>query len=108
MDMDQSNSPMKWWSKREGRMQFLSKAARGFFSIPASTSNCERLFSGVGRAVTRHRPNLSECNACGIVFRHANVARGVRGEGNVYIPPVVKVEEGGLSLEEVEIIQAHA
>ena len=61
-------------------MPHLSVVARGLFSVPVSSANVERLFSAAGRFITRRRPNLSGRNACQILFGHANIVRGVRGD----------------------------
>ena len=61
-------------------MPHLAVVARQVFCVPASSANVERLFSAAGRAITRRRPRLGAPHANSLIYGHANVVRGVRGD----------------------------
>ena len=71
--------PLAWWRTHAWQMPHLAAAAMHLFSLPASTAALERLFSAASRAVNKQRPRLKAKSAAGMIFGHANVARGHTG-----------------------------
>lgn len=53
--------PFTWWSKQN--MPIFQRCARRILCIPATSSDCERLFSLAGRVVRPERSLLSPANA---------------------------------------------
>lgn len=51
--------PLKWWSDHQKQFQCLSKVAKQYLSIPATSVESERHFSAAGRTVTKIRNRLS-------------------------------------------------
>jgi len=55
-----SNTALDWWLKKEQRERLpdLSKMAINIFSIPAMSSEPERVFSGAKHTITEQRMSL--------------------------------------------------
>ena len=49
---------LEWWKANEKRFPILSKIARQYHAIPASSAPIERVFSISTRVVTASRTNL--------------------------------------------------
>ena len=50
---------MEYWRSREAQWPQLAAMAFDFLSIPAMSSECERVFSSCGLSTTPHASNLS-------------------------------------------------
>lgn len=53
-----SECPFNWWHQNENRFPILSKIARKYLAIPATSTPSERLFSNAGNIMTIRRTNL--------------------------------------------------
>lgn len=53
-----SECPFNWWCKNENRFPILSKLARKYLAIPATSTPSERLFSDAGNIMTVRRTSL--------------------------------------------------
>jgi hypothetical protein len=51
--------PMAWWAEQKDRMPILARLAAFILSIPATSSDVERLFSITGRIASKARASLS-------------------------------------------------
>lgn len=63
---------LKWWKEREAVYPILSSICRKLFSIVASASACESLFSTSSRIVTCLRSAIAPHNVDMLLFLHAN------------------------------------
>lgn len=51
--------PLRWWRENMGRFPTLSKLARSFLCIPATSTPSERIFSAAGNICSQKRASLS-------------------------------------------------
>ncbi|XP_072397505.1 uncharacterized protein [Diabrotica undecimpunctata] len=58
-----SDDILEWWRTHETEYQTLSKMARDFLSIPATSLPTERLFSKISLVIRKHRNRLSDESA---------------------------------------------
>ena len=59
-DADLSTDPLLWWPRHEKLLPSLSRMARQFLGVPASSAAVERLFSGVGKDFAKQRQAMNE------------------------------------------------
>jgi hypothetical protein len=64
--------PFKWWASQESRFPILSKLAKKYLAIPASSASSERLFSDAGNVMTVRRTNLLPSTFEHLVFCKRN------------------------------------
>ncbi|XP_074537188.1 E3 SUMO-protein ligase ZBED1-like [Halichoeres trimaculatus] len=57
--LSKKDDPLKWWSENEGRFPTLSKLAKSFLCIPATSTPSERIFSTAGNICSQKRASLS-------------------------------------------------
>jgi hypothetical protein len=62
--------PLKWYQQNENRFPLLSKLARRFLCIPATSASSERVFSCAGNVVTSKRNRLNVENVEALVVLH--------------------------------------
>ena len=53
--LNRSCDPLKWWKENETRFTYLSKVAKKFLCIQATSIPSERLFSAAGNIVNKKR-----------------------------------------------------
>jgi hypothetical protein len=71
---------LKWWNENEQVLPLLSREARKFLCIPASSTSSERMFSAAGNIVTAKRYNLDPKTTQRLLFCQQNwKALKVRG-----------------------------
>ena len=58
LDADENDDPLKFWLCYEKKFPILSKMARTFLGMPASSGSVERLFSVAGSIARARRANL--------------------------------------------------
>lgn len=56
---DIKTDPLKWWRDHEKQFKYLSRVAKQYLCIPATSVESERHFSAAGRTVTKIRNRLS-------------------------------------------------
>ncbi|ROK32555.1 Zinc finger BED domain-containing protein DAYSLEEPER [Anabarilius grahami] len=59
-----------WWKQHETLLPQLSRLARTVFSVPASSSSSERVFSAAGRVIEERRTTLKPSTVDAILFLH--------------------------------------
>jgi hypothetical protein len=59
--------PLSWWSENQKRFPILSRMARDYLAIPATSAPSERLFSQAGRTISEQRNRLKGDTACALL-----------------------------------------
>ena len=72
-DATKNESVLIWWRKNQYTFPILSKFARKYLSIPASSTKSERVFSTSGNVVTAKRCNLDPDLVEQLVVCHENI-----------------------------------
>ncbi|KAK0155081.1 Zinc finger BED domain-containing protein 1 [Merluccius polli] len=72
-EISEDADPLQWWKKQEENFPRLSKLARKYLSIPATSAPSERLFSVGGGVVTCHRASLKPDAVDRLVFLAKNL-----------------------------------
>lgn len=70
---DDSVDPLIWWKNNSYSFPYLSKLARKYLSIMASSVSVERLFSQTGNLVTPKRSNLSSNMINGLIMKRNDI-----------------------------------
>ena len=71
--LDAEEDPLKWWKGHEEIYPILSKVAKKYLSVPATSTASERLFSKSGKIVTPTRASLKPEKVEMLVFLAKNV-----------------------------------
>lgn len=56
--------PLDWWSAHYTQLPNLSKMARQFLAMPASSAGCERVFSAAGKLHDDFRKSINDSTLC--------------------------------------------
>uniref|UniRef100_A0A667YW07 BED-type domain-containing protein n=1 Tax=Myripristis murdjan TaxID=586833 RepID=A0A667YW07_9TELE len=67
--------PLEWWKKHEQQYPIMSRLARKFLCIPATSVASERVFSAAGQAVSKLRSRLLPDNVDKLIFLNKNLPR---------------------------------
>ncbi|XP_060759497.1 E3 SUMO-protein ligase ZBED1-like [Neoarius graeffei] len=70
--LSKMDDPLKWWSENEGRFPTLSKIAKNFLCIPATSTPSERIFSAAGNICSQKRASLSPSHVEMLTFLAMN------------------------------------
>lgn len=78
------DDPLKWWKKHATILPLLSEHARQWLCIPATSAECERIFSKGGDIQTKRRIRLKSANLANLIYVYFNLGRlihcNVRGD----------------------------
>jgi len=66
--IDLETNPLKWWSVQDSDFQVISKLARKYLCICASSSSSDRVFSVSGHIVSKKRNTLKPDKVNMLVF----------------------------------------
>ena len=66
--INRKEDPLEWWRKHEAHLPRLSKLAKKYLAIPATSVPSERVFSKAGELVSARRANLKPKNVDMILF----------------------------------------
>ncbi|KAL3053074.1 hypothetical protein OYC64_005576 [Pagothenia borchgrevinki] len=66
------DDPLRWWRENKERFPVLSKLARSFLRIPATSTPSERIFSVAGNICSQKRASLSRDHVEMLTFLHFN------------------------------------
>ena len=69
-DMKEHIDPLRWWQTQEASHPYIAAVAMRYFSIVATSAECERAASTAGRVVEDRRSKLSPENVRNLVFLH--------------------------------------
>lgn len=73
--LDVSGDPLKWWCERQADYPVLSRMARRYLCIQASSVACERVWSTAGNIITNKRNRLLANALEAIIIIHENYSR---------------------------------
>lgn len=74
--LDSHDDPLIWWKENQGRFPLLSKVARKYLTVCATSTASERVFSAAGNVVTPMRSSLKPDKVNMLVF----LARNLKSE----------------------------
>jgi hypothetical protein len=66
---------LEWWKINSSRLPSLSKLARSYLAIPASSTSSERMFSIAGNIINCRRTNLTSETVNKLVFVRDNIQK---------------------------------
>ena len=66
-------SPLQWWKTREKNYPTLSKLARKYIAVPATSVKSEEIFSTAGNVLTDKRNRLTPEHVNMLFFLHDNL-----------------------------------
>ena len=66
-------NPFKWWDENKNNFPILTKLAKKYLCISATSVASERLFSDVGNIITAKRTNLKPERVSKMVFLKRNL-----------------------------------
>jgi len=69
-----------WWKVHAVRFPYLSRLARRYLAMPATSASVERLFSVSGQVVTAKRARLDPSTVTLLVFLHEAIPGGIERE----------------------------
>ena len=84
---------LMWWKKYAVRFPYLSRLARRYLAMPATSASVERLFSVSGQVVTAKRARLDPTTVTLLVFLHEAIPRGVEREAYEIIEAALTIDE---------------
>jgi len=68
-----TEDPLAWWRAHKHKYPLLSKVARKYLSIPATSAPSERAFSVLGQVINDNRSQLSPRKVHKVFFVHQNM-----------------------------------
>ena len=78
--LDEKANILMWWKTHAVRFPYLSRLARRYLAMPATSASVERLFSVAGQVVTAKRASLDPSTVTLLVFLHEAIPRGIERE----------------------------
>lgn len=73
--INRNDEPLTWWRNSSLRFPLLSKLAKQYLCIPATSAASERAFSSSGNIATHRRSTLSSEMVQSLVFLHHNIKK---------------------------------
>jgi hypothetical protein len=70
--VEPNEDPLLWWRKNEDKYPVLSRIAKKFLGVPATSVPSERIFSSAGLLITKLRNRLSSELVDKIIFLNKN------------------------------------
>lgn len=69
-----TSNPLEWWKSNESNFPILSKLAKRYLCVPASSAESERFFSNASQIVTTNftRNRLTSAQICQLIFMKHN------------------------------------
>ena len=78
--LDVKANILMWWKVHAVRFPYLSRLARRYLAMPATSASVERLFSVAGQVVTAKRARLDPSTVTLLVFLHEAIPGGIERE----------------------------
>ena len=87
--LDVKANILMWWKLHTVRFPYLSRLARRYLAMPATSVSVERLFSVAGQVVTAKRARLDPSTVTLLVFLHEAIPGGIERESYEIIESLV-------------------
>ena len=91
--LDVKANILMWWKKHAVRFPYLSRLARRYLAMPATSASVERLFSVAGQVVTAKRARLDPSTVTLLVFLHEAIPGGIEREAYEIIDAAFEIED---------------
>jgi hypothetical protein len=78
--LDVKANILMWWKLHAVHFPYLSRLARRYLAMPATSDSVERLFSVAGQVVTTKRARLHPSTVTLLVFLHEAIPGGIERE----------------------------
>jgi len=91
--LDVKANILKWWKVHAVRFPYLSRLARRYLAMPATSDSVERLFSVDGQVVTAKRARLDPSTVTLLVFLHEAIPGGIERESYEIIEAALEIED---------------
>ena len=91
--LDVKANILMWWKLHAVRFPYLSRLARRYLAMPATSASVERLFSVAGQVVTAKRARLDPSTVTLLVFLHESIPGGIEREANEIIETELEIED---------------
>jgi hypothetical protein len=70
-----SQDPFEWWANKKSKYPILSRLARIYLAVPATSTSSERLFSDAGNLLTAKRSRMNSEFFKRIMFLKRNMSK---------------------------------
>ena len=84
---------LMWWKKYAVRFPYLSRLARRYLAMPATSASVERLFSVAGQVVSAKRARLDPSTVTLLVFLHEAIPGGIEREAYEIIDAAIEIAD---------------
>jgi hypothetical protein len=92
--LDVKANILMWWKVHAVRFPYLSRLARRYLAMPATSASVERLFSVSGQVVvTAKRARLDPSTVTLLVFLHEAIPGGIQREAYEIIDAALAIED---------------
>ena len=91
--LDVKANILMWWKLHAMRFPYLSRLARRYLAMPATSASVERLFSVSGQVVTAKRARLDPSTVTLLVFLHEAIPGGIQRESYEIIVAALAIED---------------
>jgi hypothetical protein len=75
------DDPLRWWIDHEADYPILAKMAFDLFSVPAMSSECERIFSQAKKVITDERNRINSDTVAAIECQKHLLRTGILDSG---------------------------
>ena len=91
--LDVKANILMWWKVHAVRFPYLSRLARRYLAMSATSDSVERLFSVAGQVVTAKRARLDPSTVTLLVFLHEAIPGGIQRESYEIIDAALAIED---------------
>ena len=92
-NLDVKANILMWWKQHAVRFPYLSRLARRYLAMPATSASVERLFSVAGQVVTAKRARLDPSTVTLLVFLHEAIPGVIEREAYEIIDAALEIED---------------
>ena len=92
-NLDEKANILMWWKKHAVRFPYLSRLARRYLAMPATSASVERLFSVAGQVVSAKRARLDPSTVTLLVFLHEAIPGGIEREAYEIIDAAIEIAD---------------
>ena len=61
-EIDRDQDPLLWWKENQSKYKYLTQVMFKYFSIPATSTEAERVFSNLSNMLTKRRLCMTGSN----------------------------------------------